>query len=108
MAALDSDDGTAPGESHSRATLIKFFLPSALGVLLFLVPINVDGATKVLLGVIADWINVSAGAHMRTFCAFVFITSALLTPLYNFGPVTLRRRLPWLKTAFQAGLITTL
>ncbi len=61
MAALDSDDGTAPGESHSRATLIKFFLPSAL-----------------------------------------------LTPLYNFGPVTLRQRLPWLKTAFQAGLITTL
>ncbi|MCZ6771049.1 MAG: YjiH family protein [Proteobacteria bacterium] len=108
MAALNGDEGTTPGKSHSRATLIKFFLPSTLGVLLFLVPFNVDGATKVLLGVIADWINASAGAHMRTFCAFVFVTSALLTPLYSFGPVALRRRLPWLKTAFQAGLITTL
>jgi len=108
MAALDSDEGTAPGESRDRATLLKFFLPSTLGVLLFLAPINVDGTTKVLLGVIADWINASAGMHMRTFCAFVFVTSAVLTPLYSFGPETLRRRLPGLKTVFQAGPVTTL
>ncbi len=55
MAALASDEGTTPAESHGRATLIKFFLPSALGLPLFLVPVNVDGATKVLLGVIAHW-----------------------------------------------------
>lgn len=51
---MDSDEGTAPGESRDHATLLKFFLPSTLGVLLFLAPINVDGTTKVLLGVIAD------------------------------------------------------
>ncbi len=57
--------------------------------MIFLVPLRIDGNTKVLLGVIADWINATAGMHMRTFCAFVFVSSAIIaggisSPVTNF------------------------
>ena len=75
----------------------RFLLPSIAGVLLFLVPFEVDGAKNVLLGIIANWINATAGEHMRSFCTFVFITSGIATPLFTWGPrlsaaACLRRR----------------
>ncbi|MFT5483258.1 MAG: nucleoside recognition membrane protein YjiH [Halieaceae bacterium] len=88
---------------HNIPTYLKFMLPSALGGLLFLIPFEVDGVTKVLLGVISDWINEAAGVHMRTFCATVFILSALLTPIYTLGPASLRKRFPGVAHVFLAG-----
>ena len=81
----------------------RFLLPSIAGVLLFLVPFEVDGAKNVLLGIIANWINATAGEHMRSFCAFVFITSGIATPLFTWGPEALRRRLPETTKVFATG-----
>jgi nucleoside recognition membrane protein YjiH len=87
----------------SRATVARLLITSTIGALLFLVPFRIDGNTKVLLGVIADWINSTSGTHMRTFCAFVFISSAVITPIYTYGPDVIRRRFPALKATFLAG-----
>lgn len=108
MTAQDSNTTTSIGKKFSRATVLRFFVMSILGATIFLVPFRIDGNTKVLLGIIADWINAAAGTHMRTFCAFVFISSAIITPLYTYGPQFIRQKLPALKTTFQAGLVGTL
>ena len=93
-----------PGRGRfSRTTVARLLITSTIGALLFLVPFRIDGNTKVLLGVIADWINLTSGTHMRTFCAFVFISSAVFTPIYTYGPEALRRRFPALKATFLAG-----
>jgi len=86
----------------------KFLLPSIAGVLLFLVPFEVDGANEVLLGIIAKWIQSTAGEHMRTFCAFVFISAGIMTPLFSWGPEAIRRRFPFLAETFATGPYSTL
>ena len=45
---------------------------------------------------------------MRTFCAFVFISSAIITPLYTYGPGIIRKTFPALEITFRAGLASTL
>lgn len=81
----------------------RFLLPSIAGVLLFLVPFEVDGAKEVLLGIIAKWIQSTAGEHLRTFCAFVFIASGVVTPVFTWGPEALRRRYPVFAGVFSTG-----
>jgi len=90
------------------STTAKFLLPSLVGVLVFLVPFEVDGAKEVLLGIIAKWIQSTAGEHMRTFCAFVFIVSGIVTPLFTWGPEVLRRRYPTLAGVFSTGPFSAL
>jgi len=102
MTAQDSE-ATTIGKRFSRATVVRFLVASSLGALIFLVPFKIDGNTKVLLGVIAEWINATAGTHMRTFCAFVFISSAIITPLYTYGPKLIRQKFPALEATFLAG-----
>lgn len=87
-------------------TVARFLLPSIAGVFLFLVPFEVDGAKNVLLGIIANWINATAGDHMRSFCAFVFILSGLVTPVFTWGPEALRRRCPAAASLFATGPIS--
>ena len=103
---MPADNNTQPElnqVSHDAIAYAKFLVPSALGALLFLVPFNVDGVTKVLLGVIAGWINSSSGEYMRTFCAFVFVSSAIITPVYTLGPAALRKRFKSLSHVFEVG-----
>jgi len=84
-------------------TAAKFLLPSIAGVLLFLVPFEVNETKEVMLGIIAKWIQAAAGEHLRTFCAFVFISSGIVTPLFTWGPETLRRRYPVFTEVFATG-----
>lgn len=86
----------------------RFLLPSTVGVLLFLVPYEVDGTKEVALGIIARWIQATAGEHMRTFCAFIFITAGIVTPLFTWGPLALRRRYPMLADIFVTGPFSAL
>ena len=103
MTAQEPDATTSIGKKFSQATVVRFLVTSTLGAAIFLVPLRIDGNTKVLLGVIADWINATAGTHMRTFCAFVFISSAIITPLYTYGPNLIRQKFPALEATFHAG-----
>ena len=108
MTAQETDATTSIGKRFSQATVVRFLVTAILGATIFLVPLRIDGNTKVLLGVIADWINATAGTHMRTFCAFVFISSAIITPLYTYGPKLIRQKLPALEPTFHAGSVATL
>ena len=86
----------------------KFLLPSIAGVLLFLVPFEINGTKEVLLGIIARLIQASAGEHLRTFCVFVFVTSGIVTPLFTWGPERLRHRYPTLTEVFATGPFSAL
>lgn len=108
MTRHESETRAPFDKTFSQATIVRFLVTSFLGALIFLVPFQVDGNTKVLLGIIADWIAAAAGNFTATFCAFVFIASAVVTPLYTYGPRLFRQRLPALERTFHAGLIGTL
>ena len=89
-------------------TAARFLLPSLAGVLLFLVPFEVNGTKEVLLGIIARWIQSAAGEYMRIFCVSVFIASGLLTPIFTWGPGALRLKYPTFAEVFSTGPISAL
>lgn len=63
--------------SSDKASLWRFILPSALGILLFLVPIMVDGKFTIGMGVIADEIKRLSADHILAFITGMTVLSAL-------------------------------
>ena len=62
---------------HAMAPpLVKFLLPSALGVLFFLTPIQVDGKTTILVGALASALGEFLGAMLPTLVVGLFVLSA--------------------------------
>ena len=106
MTTTEPNDSASPARAHSRATALKFLIPSLLGILLFLVPVEVKGITKVLLGVIADWLVAAAGTHVEPLCALIFVTlfpvkRSWTTEWFSLRD-TLRGQRPWGESRYDA------
>ncbi|WP_458525968.1 YjiH family protein [Onishia taeanensis] len=78
--SLDSSDeiATRP-EPLSRRGLLKFLLPSLLGVSLFLVPFSVDDTINIGMGLMADGLKAALGDALPAIAVFVLCLSVLLT-----------------------------
>ncbi|AJD92184.1 membrane protein [Jeotgalibacillus malaysiensis] len=63
--------------SYSARQYMKFWLPSLIGVLLFLVPVKFDGKVTIGLGILADSLQGAIAAYIPGFMTFVLVLSAL-------------------------------
>lgn len=63
--------------SYTTKQWMKFFIPSFIGVLLFLVPISVDGRVTIGLGVMAEGLQGAIGAYIPLFMTTVISLSAV-------------------------------
>lgn len=62
----------------SAARIAKFAIPSIVGILLFMVPINVDGTWTIVVKVIADAITGAIGGILPFLCVIIVTISAVL------------------------------
>lgn len=70
-------DDTGDSGPPTPRQLLRFLLPSLVGVLIFLTPIHIDGNWTILMGVVVDLINKSAEAYLPAFVVFLLATSAI-------------------------------
>lgn len=63
--------------SYTTTQWMKFFIPSFIGVLLFLVPISVDGRVTIGLGLMADGLQGAVGEYIPLFMTAVIVLSAV-------------------------------
>ncbi|SEH90132.1 nucleoside recognition GATE domain-containing membrane protein YjiH [Halobacillus karajensis] len=63
--------------SYTTKQWMKFFIPSIIGVFLFLVPISVDGRVTIGLGLMADGLQGAIGPYIPLFMTIVIAISAL-------------------------------
>jgi nucleoside recognition membrane protein YjiH len=63
---------------------LRFLLPSLLGILLFLVPIQVNGKVTIGLGVMADWLQAAIADYIPLFMTGVICLSAVGSILIKF------------------------
>ncbi|MEQ6916052.1 YjiH family protein [Halomonas aquatica] len=78
--SLDSSDNIAlEGEPLSRHGLIKFIVPSLMGVLLFLVPFSVGDTINIGMGLAADWLKALLGESLPAIATLVLCLSFVLT-----------------------------
>lgn len=71
-------------QNPSKKQMIKFLIPSAIGVFLFLCPIWVDGNMNIPLGVISDWVANFISPFSAILITVVVIISAVMALIATF------------------------
>ncbi|MBD7907312.1 YjiH family protein [Sporosarcina gallistercoris] len=90
-------------KTSSKNAVWKFLIPSLIGVLLFLVPIKVNGEVTIGVGVLASFLLESAGDYIPHFILVLLtVTVALTLITVTFKPRVIIDR-PFLKNIFQVG-----
>ena len=65
-------------KKYSSRQIFGFIIPSVVGILLFMIPIPVDGSWTITVKVIADVIGNALGGFLPVLCVIIVTVSALL------------------------------
>ncbi len=95
---------TDPAHATVRDYL-RVAVPSAIGVALFLVPIRFGGDVTIVMGVITSTLQALIGDRMALFTTPIFVTGALLSVAFTYGPTTLKARFPYLDSVFETNTV---
>ncbi len=95
-----STEAEVPGV-FDLGTWINCFLPSLIGILIFLTPLNYQGETTIPLGLMSNLLRDGIGGYMGAVTTFFFVTGALLTLIFNLGPKPVKQSFPALFQLFQ-------
>jgi len=63
---------------YSARDLALFIIPSVVGVLLFMVPVQVDGSWTIIVKLIADWIGAAFVDWLPLLCVIILTISAIM------------------------------
>ena len=72
-------------EKYNWKHILGFVIPSILGVVLFMIPVEVDGTWTVIVKVIADLIGSRVAEFFPLFTVRRFSSDSLLYHRYNFS-----------------------
>ncbi len=64
--------------SHSTKAILRFAIPSLLSLLLFLVPLPIDGSSTIIVAVLANFLNKTMSPVLPALILCICIVSALL------------------------------
>ena len=80
---MNSPQRAAGREKYSTGQILKFLLPSALGIFFFLLPVHYEGGWTIPMGVLTELLKVSVGSYMPAVVLFIVLISAVLTVWYS-------------------------
>ena len=64
--------------NYSAKQIVGFIIPSIIGILLFMIPIQVDGSWTITVKLIADIIGGALADFLPILCAIIVTVSAVL------------------------------
>lgn len=101
-----------------RKKTALFIIPSLLGILLFMVPVRIDGQVTICVKIIADMIGKGLSAFLPAMCVCIIVCSALLSVLARIMPGPFSRNTvlaenfrvtwPWLVVRIAAAAMVCL
>ena len=66
-------------ESNRSKQMIKFILPSIVGIILFMIPVKYDGSWTICVKILADIIGSAIGGILPTLCVVIITISAIMS-----------------------------
>ena len=96
---------TDSGRSATTATWLKFVIPSAIGAMLFLMPVPGGETWTIPFGILIDWVNANFGDLVTWTLFVVTVISAALSLWYSYGPAT--PHVPMMTRYFRASAVWT-
>jgi nucleoside recognition membrane protein YjiH len=91
-------------KQYSPAQLLKFAIPSLLGILLFLIPVSFNGNVTIGLGIMADWVLTTMGAIIPIFMTGVLVVSALSSLIVKILPIKAVNNNSFLDSLLNVGI----
>ena len=73
--------------NQKSKTLFKLIVPSLLGVLLFLVPLNYNGSSELVVGIMGSWLKKIMGAALIPTVVIITVASAFITVIHKIVPI---------------------
>ncbi|WP_110113468.1 YjiH family protein [Bacillus sp. CGMCC 1.16541] len=90
-----------PLEKPSASHYAKFIIPSLLGIILFLIPVKVDGKVTIVLGVMADALMGAVGSYIPSIMVGVLVIAAMGSLFAKLVQPSFVNNSPMLKSLFQ-------
>ncbi|MBM7702468.1 YjiH family protein [Metabacillus iocasae] len=85
----------------SASQYAKFIVPSLLGIILFLIPVKVDGKVTIVLGVMADTLMAAIGSYIPAMMVGVLAIAAIGSLFAKIAQPSFINNRPMLKSLFQ-------
>jgi nucleoside recognition membrane protein YjiH len=100
---INSVENTGVKQGFLAKQYLKFLLPSLFGVLLFLVPIQVNGKVTIGLGVMADWLQGAIADYIPLFMTGVICLSAAGSFIVKIIDLPAIKKNAWLTSLFDVS-----
>lgn len=104
-----------PGAAPGLRPVLRFLVPSAISLLLFLVPVSIDGETTILVAVLAAFLREQLAPILPALIFFIAASSAVLSVIFSLrrearglAGVLFRVRWYWLALRLFGALVATL
>lgn len=91
--------------TYSISQILKFAVPSLIGILLFLIPVSFNRNVTIGLGIMADWVLTTFGGVIPTFMTIVLVASAVSSLLVKIIPVSFIKKDSFLDSLLNVGSI---
>ena len=90
--------------SSKTKTVLKLMIPSPIGIILFLVPVNYRGESEIVVGIIANGLKSALGGALIPLLTILTVGSAALSLLHRICPLPFFSRHEALNRLFSPNL----
>ncbi|WP_074735814.1 YjiH family protein [Halobacillus karajensis] len=91
---------TEPIERSNRMDVLKFMIPSLVGILLFMIPLSIQGEITIPVALLANWVQSAFAGVLPIFITVILMLTAVMTAITKvFKPVWILEK-PFLKGLF--------
>ena len=91
-------------EPNRSKLMVKFIVPSIIGILLFMIPVKYDGSWTICVKILADFIGGAIGGVLPLLCVIIVTVSAILSTIALSKPKFITEH-PILNDTFSTSVI---
>ena len=91
-------------EPNRSKLMVKFIVPSVIGILLFMIPIKYDGSWTICVKILADFIGGAIGGVLPILCVIIVTISAIMSTIALAKPKFITEH-PILNDTFSTSVI---
>ncbi len=95
---MNSSSTTKP--SQSRGSMLRFLIPSIIGILLFMVPVSIGGEVTIVVAILAGWFQGAIGPALPYIAAAFMLAAVIGTIAARFVHIPS----PFLQTLFNVSV----
>ena len=89
--------------TYSASSILKFAIPSLIGILLFLIPVSFNGNVTIGLGIMADLVLTTFSGAIPAFMTVILVVSAVSSLLVKIIPVPFIKKNSFLDSLLNVG-----